>query len=594
MLKEQGYIEEFSDDMLSRYGLTSRDKTVIKFLVDKAIEEKLYTDTKDYQHNLKHIERVIVYARMIMNKLDSVLINEEILMYATLYHDIGKTIGASNQEHGLVGSEKFKEIMKDKMNDKEIDIISKLIFQHASEENVIDFTNSTYSISEQQEIQLMSNVLKDADALDRNRLNYPAPIGTCDESKLRTSAAKDILLFTDSFYHDYCKANIDVREKESNSKILDNYELLNAWISQYKEGQENMFHASLDPSVDILRPTESTQKGSYVYAGINPTNCMTMAAFRFSTIFPRAKSNGIRSIMEIFPGSIEQTLSSKYITIYKLPNEKFHEYINAETAAPTKEWVSTESIEPIEQVSFKALDLLKYFVDTNQLEIIKNHTNEAQLMSLVKSFDVYIWNVKNIKSNPEIFEQKWNMMKEVMKYYSVEPDTLETIYKIKNNLDDNIYKYIEDFKVKNGREPDYDNEKECISPILNDFKNKVYIKNKNGQILDLNYEYINSLQLGEKGKKELQEAKVSVIKGQFAQRSDSEVKLSQQIRENDTMVKPQIEQQRSLEKPKVMTLMKPIISRGNPSIGGFVDTLILTVIIGFVAAICIVIYSLLK
>ena len=290
MLKEQGYIENFSDEMLSKYSLTSRDKDVIKFLVDKSISDGLYTDTKDYQHNLKHIERVIAYTRMIMNKINSIAINEEILMYAALYHDIGKTIGVSNQEHGLVGSEEFRKMMKGKMDDKKIDIISKLIFQHASEEDKIDFTNSNYTISEQHEIQLMSDILKDADALDRNRLNYPAPIGTCDKNKLRTSEAKEVLLLTDSFYHDYCKTIIDVREKESNSKILDNYELLNSWISQYKAGKENMFHASLDPSVDILRPTESTQKGSYVYAGIDPINCMTMASFRFSAIFPRTFS----------------------------------------------------------------------------------------------------------------------------------------------------------------------------------------------------------------------------------------------------------------------------------------------------------------
>lgn len=552
MLKEQGYIENFSDSMLLKYNLDSRDKDIIKFLINKSIDEKLYTDTKDYQHNLKHIERVIAYARMIMKKTYLSPKNEEILMYAALYHDIGKTIGSSNQEHGLVGSEEFKKMMNGKMDDKKIDIISKLIFQHASEEDKIDFTNSNYSLIEQQEIQLMSDILKDADALDRNRLNYPAPIGTCEENKLRTAEAKEILLLTDSFYQDYCKAIIDVREKESNTKILDNYELLNNWISQYKDGKENMFHASLDPSVDILRPAESTQKGSYVYAGIDPINCMTMASFRFSVIFPRTKIDGIRTIMEIFPGSIEQTLASKYITIYKLPNDKFHEYINPETAAPTREWVSKEVVEPIEQVSFKALDLLKYFVDTNQLRVIKKHTKEEQLMSFIKSFDVYIWSVKNIKDNPKVFDQKWSMMKKVIEYYSNDSEILETIYRIKRSVDDSIHKYIEDFKMQNGREPDYDNEEECLSPILRNFRNKIYLKNEEGKVIGLNYAYINSLQLEQEKKEGIEEQPKSVENQSveesknFAQRSEQEVQIANQIKQKNMAIKQQKEQQGSL------------------------------------------------
>ena len=145
MLKEQSYIEKFTDEMISKYGLNSRDKDIISFLVKKSIDEKLYTDTKDYQHNLKHIERVIAYTRMIINKINNPLINEEILMYAALYHDIGKTKGASNQEHGLVGAAEFKKMMQGKLNDKAIEIISLLIYQHASESDLINFENSNYS-----------------------------------------------------------------------------------------------------------------------------------------------------------------------------------------------------------------------------------------------------------------------------------------------------------------------------------------------------------------------------------------------------------------------------------------------------------------
>ena len=492
MIIEKSYIDFFTNEMLSKYGLDSNDKMIISNLVKKGIQEELYTQTKDYQHNLKHVERVITYVRMILNKMNNIPFNEDILMYAALYHDIGKTKGASNKEHGIVGATEFKKNMHGILDDKTINIICLLIYQHASETDLVNFDNSEFSLEEQKSIQLMSDILKDADALDRNRLNFPAPIGTCDINKLRTSEAKDILKLTDSLYHDYCSTFIEQREKEIGKKILNNYELLEQWIQEYNSGKTNMFHASLDPSVDVLRPNESTQKGSFVYAGISPINCVTMASFRSSTIFPRTKVDGNRAIMEIFPNTIEQTLGSKYITIYKLPNDKFHEYIAEATASPTREWVSSESVEPVEQISFRALDLLNYLKSTNQLGIVQDYSKEKQLESYMQSFHMYIWGVKNLKDNPDIMNQKWKMCESVISYYSGDSEVLNIMNIIKNDLDENIKSYIENFKKQYGREPNYDNEKECLVPILHLFEEKYYMKDENGKKI-LNYDYIYSL-----------------------------------------------------------------------------------------------------
>ena len=478
MVKEQSYIELFSNEILSEYGLTPKDKDIISFWVKKAIDERLYTDTKDYKHNLKHVEKVIAYARMIINKMNSKLINEEIIMYAALYHDIGKTIGASNREHGIVGAIEFKKMMQGKIDDKWIEIISMLIYQHASESDLINFENTNYNDEEKKSIQLMSDILK--------------PIGTCDINKLRTNEAKEILKVTDNFYNDYYSTIIRVREKETKKKILNNYEMLQKWINEYNSGGKNMLHASLDPSVDVLIPSESTQKGAYVYAGINPVNCVTMASFRSSTIFPRTKINGKAAIMEIFPDSIEQTLSSKYITIYKLPNDKFHEYVAEATKAPTGEWVSSESIEPVEQISFNAIDLLNYLKLTKQLSIVKDYSQERQFESFIQSFQMYIWGVKSIKENPNIMNQKWKMIENVISYYSNNEETLIIMNHIKNDLDTYIYSYIEKFKKQYGREPNYDDENECLVPILHFFEKKYYKKDENGKRV-LNYDYISSL-----------------------------------------------------------------------------------------------------
>lgn len=102
-------------------------------------------------------------------------------------------------------------------------------------------------------------------------------------------------------------------------------------------------------------------------------------------------------------------------------------------------------------------------------------------------------------------------------------------------------------------------------------------------------------------KSEKMTSAISVKKGpevksaSFTKRSESEVQIASQIKQKNTTIQKQNEQQRSLDKPKVKTLTKPTNNGGGSSASGFVDTLILTLITGFVAgAIFMLVYSILK
>ncbi len=595
MMEENCYISMFNNEDLNKYGLSSSDKKTIETLIEKAKVEKLYTETTDFKHNLKHIEKVLSYTLMIVNKMNESKIDKNILLTAGLYHDIGKSIGASNIEHGEIGAKEFQQRMESSLDSKTIDIICKLIRQHASEKDEIEFDDN-YTFEERESIQLMSNILKDADALDRNRLNFPAPIGTCDEKKLRTAEAKNVLKLSDEFYNDYCRTIIAYREKKSGHKILDNYELLNSWIKDYNNGSINMFHASLDPSVDILRPVESTQKGAYVYAGISPINCMTMASFRSSTIFPRTKKDGKRAIMEIFPNSINETLNSKYISIYKLPDSKFHEYIAPATSAPTREWVSEESVEPLEQVSFNALELLNYLKETKQLGLVENYSKNQQFKTYMDSFKMYIWGVKNKKSDPEIMDKKWEMAEAVISYYSKNNNVVKIMNDIKRDTDSIIEDNINEFKNKNGREPDYDNENECLLPVIKTFEKKYFIKDSNGNKM-VNFDNIynslseenkiafNSLNIFSKKKDDFQ---LKQDKVGFDQRSEIEVEIAQQIKEKNLAIKNNKENQNMQNKPMVKQLINPN-GNGNTT-KGFINIILIlfTILIACISIIIVI------
>ena len=148
------------------------------------------------------------------------------------------------------------------------------------------------------------------------------------------------------------------------------------------------------------------------------------------------------------------------------------------------------------------MDLLNYLKKTNQLGIIQDYSKEKQFESYMQSFQMYIWGVKSLKENPDIMNQKWKMVEAVISYYSNDEETLNIINAIRNDLDANIYSYIENFKERYGREPDYDNENECLVPILHLFEKKYYKVDEKGKRV-LNYDYIYSLY--EKGSEEMEE-----------------------------------------------------------------------------------------
>ena len=485
---ETSYIEVMNKDYLLNLGFQPEQLNFISELVKKGIQEKLYTNTKDFKHDLKHIERVLTYVQWILNekkKNGEVIENQELLFYATLYHDIGKTIGASNKEHGKVGSQEVYKYLEDALDEKSIKIVSSLIKTHASEDDRVEFSED-FSEEEKKRIQELSDILKDADALDRNRLNYPAPMGVCDVNKLRTQEARKILKFSDQFLEEYNKAIIFAKEKESGTKIFNNYQKLDEWIQQYLENKKNgqeeigyMFHASMDPGIFHLTPIESTQKGSYVYAGVDPVDCFTMATFRLSSLFKRGKNEEtkVRQIIDVFPGTIEATLQHKFLTIYRVPEQEFTEYVRASTSSSRREWVSSKEIFPVEEVTFPAMDLLNHIKEKGLLEIVENPSERFALKSMMPG-RINIWDLKKVKENPLVFAEKHMLIEQFLNYYA--PHFLPAYCEAEQLMLREIQKYSSEYFQEHHEYPDYSSEdeihiKQLENIILPKLENRDYI-----------------------------------------------------------------------------------------------------------------------
>lgn len=205
---EKSYIKNIDLGYLKKIGLNLKNIDKIYQLINTGIEEKLYTKTKVLYHDIKHIERVIIYSFWILNEKknnNEEIDNEDILLLAALYHDSGRTIGAPDKFHGIIGAEIAKENLKGKIDNKTINSVGLLIKTHAVLKDKVDFDTFEYSEKEKRNIQMLSDILKDADALDRNRLKI-YPFDKCKIEYLRTDEAKKIFNETNELLKKYNEA----------------------------------------------------------------------------------------------------------------------------------------------------------------------------------------------------------------------------------------------------------------------------------------------------------------------------------------------------------------------------------------------------
>lgn len=202
---EKSSIKNIDINYLNSIGFKKNQIDLIYDLIHRVIEEQIYTKIHFPYHNIEHIERVLCYCIWILNMKISkgeFLKNTDILLYAALYHDCGRSLIVSNKKHGIVGAKIAKEKLKRNFNDKDLNSIGLLIETHAKPNDIVDFKNYKFTENEKENIQILSNILKDADALDRNRIKV-FKFAQCNPNYLRTNEAKDIYNNSDLFYFYY-------------------------------------------------------------------------------------------------------------------------------------------------------------------------------------------------------------------------------------------------------------------------------------------------------------------------------------------------------------------------------------------------------
>ena len=129
--------------------------------IDASLYHKAHGD-----HGVMHTYRVMRLARELSVKHHLTLVEDRILMCACCYHDIGRTHDYEDFEHGRdsVAECKEKDLFRHfHINPDQQKRVETLMVYHA-------IPDSHFSTNDER-LQLLYNILKDADAIDRLRFD---------------------------------------------------------------------------------------------------------------------------------------------------------------------------------------------------------------------------------------------------------------------------------------------------------------------------------------------------------------------------------------------------------------------------------------
>lgn len=174
----------------SRFNLFSKYLTEVK-------EEYIY---KSDCHGLNHNERVALFAFFLVD--DMYLSNQEvrIALYGAFYHDIGRKDDLTDDDHGRRSAEMLDDLNLN-LNPEELKLLKAVVTCHSLDDKYFYDVAKEYGVQNMEKCERQFKILKDADALDRVRLENPLVI----PSMLRFDKSRELILASYQLYDNYEK-----------------------------------------------------------------------------------------------------------------------------------------------------------------------------------------------------------------------------------------------------------------------------------------------------------------------------------------------------------------------------------------------------
>lgn len=234
------------------------------------IKSKYFTDEE--LHDITHNERVTFLAMFLAEKENLSDTDLKLLLKAALYHDIGR-VSAKGKEHGRESAkiiENNRKELAENLNDYEVNVLKFLCTIHSNPDDYYDQILKEYNLNESSELRKMTNILKDADALDRVRLKR---FGIINPELLRMPQSKKLI--------------------ESSERLL----------VRYKDVQREIFEENYTFGESIIEDDENY----YIFRTLNQDNIQDLEDT--SKKYIRTKGEVLRDKGEVTQYSEEDKIS---------------------------------------------------------------------------------------------------------------------------------------------------------------------------------------------------------------------------------------------------------------------------------------------
>ena len=177
-------------------------------LLNDIKKEFLY---KSQTHGILHNERVSLFSFYIANTLKLSIRDVELSLFASMYHDIGRTNDLLDNSHGLKSAQKLPNLGLH-LTDEELKILQTIITCHSIDDKNFAEIAKKNGVKDFKRANTLFNILKDSDALDRVRLPYPC----VRLDMLRTEVSKQLVPLSYKLFNFYYTTTYI---KESNLNI---------------------------------------------------------------------------------------------------------------------------------------------------------------------------------------------------------------------------------------------------------------------------------------------------------------------------------------------------------------------------------------
>lgn len=208
------YKKEKQKHLKNQIDLTNFTKEINENNKKDILLESLDNIKEDYIyqsniHGINHNERVSLYGFYIGVKNNLEDQNLKLLLEACKYHDIGRINDIEDKAHGYRSSkmiETFEPLTKE-----ELKVLKCMITYHSIDDYLLSNLANHYEIKDKDNLQLLCNILKDSDALDRTR---GGTIWGLNTNFLRTEQAKEMVYLAYELLYNYEQIKKEQKNKE--------------------------------------------------------------------------------------------------------------------------------------------------------------------------------------------------------------------------------------------------------------------------------------------------------------------------------------------------------------------------------------------